>query len=299
MNDDLKSYKVYVHINKINGKMYIGQTSKKLDERSRHHGYGYKNNKYFYRAIKKYGWDNFEHLILFDGLSLEMANIIEKELIDKYKTQNNSFGYNIREGGMNGRMSDESKQKISDALKGKNKGKPGHWKGKKLPKEIVEKIKISRSQMDDNKKEEYRNKLSESKMGGKNAISVKVICVNTNEVFDSMADAGRKYNTSSSSITKCCKGKCKSAGKHHVTKELLHWEYYHNDKQNIYNKEKYYNKSCSHIRCITTGEEFVSIVDATKVYDISRSMISKCCSGNVKYTKDKTTGDILTWEYVS
>ena len=46
-------------------------------------GYQYHQCTHFWRAIQKYGWDNFEHIILVENLSKEMANIIESELIKK------------------------------------------------------------------------------------------------------------------------------------------------------------------------------------------------------------------------
>ena len=58
-------YTVYQHKNKINGKIYIGITSKDPEKRWGHNGYNYKSSSYFYSAIQKYGWDNFEHNILF------------------------------------------------------------------------------------------------------------------------------------------------------------------------------------------------------------------------------------------
>ena len=65
-------------------------------------GSQYKKCKFFYRAIQKYGWDNFEHEILIDNISKEEACLIEKELIKKYKTQDKNFGYNIASGGLGG-----------------------------------------------------------------------------------------------------------------------------------------------------------------------------------------------------
>ena len=65
-------------------------------------------------------------------------------------------------------------------------------------------------------------KLSESNKG-KN--SKKVKCITTNEVFNSIKDAEEKYGVSHQNISKCCKGKYKSAGKHPVTGEKLIWEY--------------------------------------------------------------------------
>ena len=95
-------YKVYVHVNKINGKIYIGQTCNSLSVRAgRKSGIGYKHCTHFYNAIQKYGWENFEHIVLIDGLSLEMANIIEEELIKKYNSMDRNVGYNMMSGGKN------------------------------------------------------------------------------------------------------------------------------------------------------------------------------------------------------
>lgn len=106
-----KCYKIYVHINKNNGKKYIGQTKQSLNQRFRG-GEGYKNSPKFYGAIKKYGWDGFEHILLFDGLTLEEANQKEEELIKKYDTTNDANGYNIAYGGDNHGISEETMQKI-------------------------------------------------------------------------------------------------------------------------------------------------------------------------------------------
>mgnify|MGYP002658749408 CR=1 FL=1 len=61
----MMSYCVYKHTNKINGKVYIGQSSN-IKERWSRKGTCYKGCTYFYNAIQKYGWDNFEHIILKD-----------------------------------------------------------------------------------------------------------------------------------------------------------------------------------------------------------------------------------------
>ena len=62
-------YKIYMHKNKINGKVYIGQTCTSLEERFGKNGIRYKGSTYFYNAIQKYGWDNFEHIILEDNIN--------------------------------------------------------------------------------------------------------------------------------------------------------------------------------------------------------------------------------------
>ena len=53
----------------------------------------------------------------------------------------------------------------------------------------------------------------------------KVKCITTGEIFNCIKDAEEKYNVAHQSISKCCRGKYKSAGKHPVTGEKLVWEY--------------------------------------------------------------------------
>lgn len=96
----MKTYLIYKHTNKINGKCYIGQTCQVPEKRWGKNGNGYRNkHKKFWNAIKKYGWDNFTHDILYYNLSAEDANKLERQLIEKYNSIKN--GYNISEGGSN------------------------------------------------------------------------------------------------------------------------------------------------------------------------------------------------------
>lgn len=92
-----KTYTVYMHKNKSNGKVYVGITSQKPEHRWRN-GNGYRGMM-FMNAIKKYGWDNFEHLILHEGLTREEAISKEIETIDKYQSRDRLFGYNRDIGG--------------------------------------------------------------------------------------------------------------------------------------------------------------------------------------------------------
>lgn len=61
----------------------------------------------FFKAIQKYGWNNFEHKILFSDLDIETASKKERELIAKYKSNNKKFGYNIADGGLNNPTNEE------------------------------------------------------------------------------------------------------------------------------------------------------------------------------------------------
>lgn len=92
-----KKYSLYVHINKDdNQKAYVG-ISVNPKKRWGKNGEGYKGQFKFYNAIKKYGWDNFKHIILLKDLSLEEAWAKEKEYIKKFDSIND--GYNVFEGG--------------------------------------------------------------------------------------------------------------------------------------------------------------------------------------------------------
>lgn len=79
-----------------NGKSYIGITSRNPEVRWKN-GHGYQGQKKFYNAILKYGWDNFTHEILFEGLTKELACQREIDLIRQYDSVRN--GYNVSTGG--------------------------------------------------------------------------------------------------------------------------------------------------------------------------------------------------------
>lgn len=90
-------YKVYKHTNKTNGKVYIGIT-KQAVERRWQNGHGYAGT-YFGKAIAKYGWDGFEHEVLFTGLTKEAACDMEQFLIVLYRSNDREHGYNVSIGG--------------------------------------------------------------------------------------------------------------------------------------------------------------------------------------------------------
>ena len=93
-------YKVYIHKNKINDKVYIGITGQKNVKDRWKKGNGYKGQVQFYNAIQKYGWDNFTHKVLYDNLTKEEACEKEKELIKEYDSINPLYGYNLEKGGI-------------------------------------------------------------------------------------------------------------------------------------------------------------------------------------------------------
>lgn len=153
-------YTVYMHKNKINHKVYIGITSRKPSVRW-NNGAGYRKT-YFANAINKYGWDNFEHIILFTGLTKEQACEKEIELIKEYNSTDDRYGYNIATGGAINcgyTISEERKKHLSEINKGENH--PQYH----VPRSDKTKSKISAAKKGVSFSEEHKRKLSESKKG--------------------------------------------------------------------------------------------------------------------------------------
>lgn len=213
-----KKFIVYMHITPSN-KRYIGITSNEYKRRWQN-GYGYRGNKHFFNAIKKYGWENIKHEILFENLTQKEACKIETELIAKYKSDLCKYGYNKSIGGENpnvgGRISEQTKRKISKSLK-----------GYKHTQETREKDR--QAKLGTHLSAETKNKISEAKKGAKNAMygkstsakqkeavkkacSKPVKCVETNKKYPSIIEAERQTGICDSSIQAVCKGKRKTAG---------------------------------------------------------------------------------------
>ena len=221
-------YSVYMHTNKINNKKYIGITKRIPEERWGVNGVNYKSTPHFWNSICKYGWENFDHTVLFSNLEKEDACEKEMYLIKKYKTQDNEYGYNIFEGGDAPSIPEAVRQKMSKSMMGNRNGK-GH------PCSEEKKKKISEAQKGRHLTKEHREKLSKAKKGGTHApISAEarkkiadshkktpVYCLETNQVYESIQDCARQLNLFATNICKCCKGKIKSTGGFHLQYAML------------------------------------------------------------------------------
>ena len=209
----MKEYCIYLHKNKINGKVYIGQTCQKPEKRW-NYGYGYKNCPRFYSAIVSYGWNNFEHIILENNLTSDEANEKEQYYIKKYNSQNPDLGYNLTEGGSS--LSEYWKTPEHRELQSQNRKL--YFKehpDKKIEndrhlKEISQKSAKRRSEK---MKENYANQGGLFHLNETRKKSIK--CVETNEIFTSLSEASKKYNISVGNISSVIHGKRKSAGGYH------------------------------------------------------------------------------------
>jgi group I intron endonuclease len=92
---------VYLITNKINGKRYVGQTSVSIEQRWRQHKCDATkgNTKHLYKAIRKYGFENFEiKPLVIVGTKQEMDRY-EQGLIKAWDLRNPDKGYNLTDGG--------------------------------------------------------------------------------------------------------------------------------------------------------------------------------------------------------
>lgn len=201
---------VYNISNKINGKKYVGITTKSLEERMYLHisqaGKNSKKNMLIAKAILKYGKDNFSISLLEECDSKE--EMLEREKfwisdLDTYKS-----GYNMTLGGeglFGFKHSEETKSKMSERMMGNNYNK-GHFKGRNHSEETKKKISLKNSGENNGMKKghtkEAREKISKSQYKKvaqyKNGKLIRI--------FDSFQEAARAVSGKPQGISRCCRG---------------------------------------------------------------------------------------------
>ena len=224
-------YIVYQHKNKINGKIYIGITSRKPEERWGSNGCNYKTSPHFYSAIQKYGWDNFEHNILFTNLTKEQACLKEQELIKEFNSMNREYGYNSTSGGEIFTMNEETKQKISQSMMG-NKNGLGHvcteekkqkiseaQKGRKFTEEHKQKLSDAAKNRHVPCSEEKKKTLSQNYPHKK-----QVYCEELDMIYESVQECSKQLGIPATNISKLCNGRGKTLKGYHLR--------YYNDTTN-------------------------------------------------------------------
>ena len=244
---DKRIYTIYEHKNKIDGKCYIGVTKQKPEIRWRN-GKGYINNKHFNDAINKYGWDNFEHIIIMQVKDEELAFLLEKFFIQKFDLTNPNKGYNLSEGGR----------------------QRGPARFEKMT-------------------EWARN---HKKFGEESAVSKKVRCIETGDIFGSIQEAERWCG--STKVGEVCRKKREHAGHHPETNELLTWEYANEeDKVTIFyhTSEKLEKNKIKKVQCIETGEIYNSASEASERTGICVCNILRVCKG------ERKTAGKYHWKY--
>ena len=264
-----------MHKNKINGKVYIGQTKQRLEHRW-DNGNGYVSCTYFYKAIQKYGWDNFEHKVLKEHLSKEEADFEEISLIAYYNSNNPKYGYNISAGGAG-----------NPVIKYKNIYKydlDGNFVCK-----INDITEIPKSQQPavrqccDEKihyaygyqwKLYHMDKIepirSRGELHASNMVYQYDVCGNFINRYPSIKIAAEENHIGVSGISKCCRKKQK-------TYQGFQWSYNYKDKIEPIEILYIYKFDLAG----KYVERFISINEASRITKIRNSSISNCISGNI------------------
>lgn len=256
---------IYKATNLINGKVYIGQTTKSLEERKAYHKRDAKRiNTYFYRAINKYGWENFKWEILEDDISTrEDLDDREKYYISLYDSfDNKEKGYNTQSGGCHFEVTEEEKRSRSERVKGEKNpmyGKPGTWLGKHFTEEHKKNLSKSLS-----------GKKHPTTAGGNNPSARKVINLSTMEIFNCMKEACEKYDITANSLRNNIKGITKSCAG-------CKWEYYDENKEYKQNKDPLPIHQKKQIYVLELDQIFKTATAAAKAINCSSSLVSKVC----------------------
>lgn len=237
------TYCVYKHINKINGKLYIGLTRYGNNPNIRwRNGIGYigQHQNHFYNAIKKYGWDGFEHIIVQNNLSKQEAKDLEIKLIAEVHDSNPELLYNVSPGG---------------DLGCGFKGPENPLYGKKKSPEHVK-------HMSESRKGKF--------WGTTNAPPIPVIDLDTKEVFPSIAACAERYGIAQSMIGKVVNHKNYSAHGHHFAKLDEYEKYGVVDSRVKSQRTQLYGRQ---VHCVETNITYKNVKEAAKETGIPEDSI--------------------------
>lgn len=248
---------IYKITNTINGKVYIGQTINEFNRRYFYKGngiervYNYhkrfkernlKYNEYLLNSIKKYGFDAFEVIEIYDiAFSKEELDIKEKHYIKLFNSFKNGYNKTLGGEGTSGynpfeNKTEEEMKKIKEKISKATKGENSPWYGKHPSEETKKKMSEAQKKRFKNKEdnpfygkhhsEESKRKMSEAKKGKKLSEETKrkisknhanfngkkhpnkkgTICLTTKRIFYTITEASKYYKINDSTITNCCKG---------------------------------------------------------------------------------------------
>ena len=293
---------IYMYVNKINKKKYIGQ-AKNFNRRHWEHIH-YANNicndigRYnlpIHCAIRKYSIENFEIIILKENLKTQcLLNLYECYYIKKHNTlAKNKNGYNLADGGHNGwcmagkteEEINEWKKKLSEKLSGENNpmyGKPcSEEKRKNISKSKIGSIPWNKGI---ETPDIIRQKISNTKSYSGRKIRQYDLNGNLMKIWNNTREVEEYLKISKGNISRACNGKLKS-----VKNSIWIYDDEFNEKiliEKIKNTEKETKKKiCQYDLDGNLIKIWDSITEASKLLNINRCSISDCCRGKTKKVK--------------
>ena len=184
---------IYKITNKINDKIYIGQTIRSINLRWNEHICSKSGGESIIKnALLKHGKDNFLMEVIYEAKTIEELNSKEEELINKFNSLAPN-GYNLRQGGKNRKMSDITKQKMS----------LGALRRIRTPHSEETKNKMSISSKGKPKSAKHRANLSAS-------LGKPVICNETKTIYPSAKAAALDLGVTGAGIGRNISGKIKT-----------------------------------------------------------------------------------------
>lgn len=260
---------IYKATNLINGKFYIGVTTRSLQRRSSEHlkaaEAGRGGNGAFYRAIRKYGRDAFRFRILAEYATAHEALPEERRIILALKPH-----YNSKPGGEGfSLISDSGRARISAAHKG-NKWRLGATHSEETRKILA-----------------AHGKKCIARLASIHHLAMAkarrpVVCLNDKSTYESASEAARVYRLAKSMVIQIC-------NRHPDMRTSRGYVFRYCDDPNIdFNDvdqaeaEKRKNLGCRRVRCIDDGREFDRISAAGRAYGMTPEGISMVCRGIAK-----------------
>lgn len=132
-----KPITIYRYTNLINSKVYIGSSDDVMRRQKQHQIVAKTSNYYFYKSIRKYGWDKFKFEVIEENVCPLIRNERENFWIKHHNSIDPHHGYNScladcteqteasrlkRSASNKGKSpSEEARKKMSDAKKGKKR----------------------------------------------------------------------------------------------------------------------------------------------------------------------------------
>lgn len=211
-------FNIYKITNIINNKAYIGQTKYDINHRFQQHCSKWSCCTKLKNAIKKYGKENFNIELLDTAVTKDKADELEIKYINKYKTKEQRYGYNLQDGG-------------------------------------------------------YTTNPSTRK---------KVICLETNQIYESVSQLADEIGATVDKIARVCRGE-------KPTYKGFHYSYldkYGNPINSIHTKP---NKI--KVMCVETGKIYSSIKEASDTLNKSRFAVGYACQ------KENRTCGGYHWKY--